>query len=106
VRSFQLDGMAPRDEDGDPIGGQLYWQLNLEAQIPVFGPFYAVGFVDFGNLAPEWREAAISETRVAPGLGMRLYTPIGAVYVDYGYNLVRKDGDPVGAVQFGFGFTF
>jgi outer membrane protein assembly factor BamA len=65
-----------------------------------------VAFVDLGNLAPTWQDAEIEQTRIAPGLGLRFYTPIGAVFVDYGYNLIRLDGDPVGAVQFGFGFTF
>jgi outer membrane protein assembly factor BamA len=106
IRSFQLDGMAPRDAEGDPIGGEFFWQLNLEGQVPVVGPVYVVGFVDVGNLALTWRDAAIGDTRIAPGVGLRIYTPIGPVYLDYGYNLVRKDGDPIGAVQFGFGFTF
>lgn len=106
VRSFQLDGMAPRDDGGNPLGGEFFWQTNLEMQLPVWGPFYTVGFVDFGNLSLTPQDYAWDETRIAPGMGMRFYTPIGAVRVDYGYNLVRKDGDPAGALQFGFGFNF
>jgi outer membrane protein insertion porin family len=106
VRSFQLDGMAPRDIDGDPIGGQAFVQFNAELQWPVFGPLFLAGFVDVGNLALTVEDWDWDETRIAPGLGLRIYTPIGAIFTDYGYNLVRKDGDPIGAFQFGFGFTF
>lgn len=106
VRSFQLDGMGPRDAEGDPLGGELFWLLSSELQVPIFGPFYGVAFVDAGNLALTPEEYDWEQTRVALGLGARLYTPIGAVRLDYGYNLIRRDGDPIGAVQFGFGFTF
>lgn len=106
VRGFQLDGMAPRDFEGDPIGGQAFVQFNAEIQWPIFGPLFLAGFVDVGNLALTAEDWDWDETRVSPGLGGRVYTPIGAIFVDYGYNLVRKDGDPVGAFQFGFGFTF
>ncbi len=46
------------------------------------------------------------DTRIGVGLGGRFYTPLGALRVDYGYNLIRGQGDPAGAWQFGFGFTF
>jgi len=105
VRSYQFDGMPP-SSGGVPIGGQTYWVINLEAQAPVYGPFFAVVFSDIGNLSPAIDDYEQDNTRVALGAGLRLYTPIGAVRVDYGYNVIQKEGDPVGAWQFGFGFTF
>jgi len=106
IRSFQFDGMPPRDVDGDPIGGELFWQTNLEAQVPVSGPLYIVAFCDAGNLAISPEGYTWENTRIGLGLGARIYTPVGAVSLDYGYNLIRRDGDPIGAVQFGFGFNF
>lgn len=106
VRSFQYDGMAPRTPDGALLGGKTYWVINLEAQIPLTGPIYGVIFSDAGNLSPALNNYEHGNTRVAVGLGLRFYTPIGALHVDYGYNLIRKDGDPIGAWQFGFGFSF
>jgi outer membrane protein insertion porin family len=106
IRSFQLDGMAPRDSEGQPGGGLLSLLVNAELQIPVFRALYLVGFVDVGNLAPTSGTFAWDDTRVAGGLGARFYTPLGAVRLDYGYNLIRGEGDPTGAWQFGFGFTF
>jgi len=106
VRSFQLDGMAPRASNGAPLGGQAFLLGNIELQVPVVGPFYLVGFLDAGNLAAELDSLDWEATRLAAGAGARLHTPLGAVRLDYGYNLIRGDGDPVGAWQFGFGFTF
>lgn len=106
VRSFQLDGLGPKDQNGYPVGGMAYLLGNAEIQWPIWRALYVAGFVDVGNLSPSLETLSWSYTRVGPGLGARLYTPIGALRVDYGYNLIRKEGDPVGAWQFGFGFTF
>lgn len=106
VRSFQYDGMAPRGSDGSPLGGQVFLQGNAELQFPIVGGFFLAGFVDVGNLTEDFRTLAWDETRVGVGLGSRFYTPLGAINVDYGYNLIRKDGDPIGAWQIGFGFSF
>ncbi len=106
VRSFQLDGLGPRDQYGNPEGGTAFLLANAEIQFPIWRALYVATFLDVGNLAPSIQEMDWSETRVAPGVGVRLYTPIGAVRADYGYNLIRRDGDPIGAWQIGFGFTF
>jgi outer membrane protein insertion porin family len=98
--------MAPRDSEGAPGGGLFFLLANAELQIPVFRALYLVGFLDAGNLATSLEEFQWEDTRVAAGLGARLYTPLGAVRMDYGYNLIRGEGDPIGAWQFGFGFTF
>jgi len=106
VRSFQFDGMAPRAPDGSPLGGQMFLQANVECQMPIIGSLYVLTFLDAGNLASDFDSFSWDETRFAVGLGSRFDTPLGSVSLDYGYNLVRKNGDPIGAWQFGFGFTF
>jgi outer membrane protein insertion porin family len=106
VRGFQLDGMPPRSDNGVPTGGELSLLVNAEIQIPVLAPLYGIGFIDAGNLATTADTFDWDETRIAAGLGARLYTPLGAVRIDYGYNLIRGPGDPIGAWQLGFGFTF
>lgn len=106
VRSFQLDGLGPRDSDGDPLGGLAFLLFNAEIQWPVINNFYLAAFADAGNL---WSDANLiqpMDLRVGVGPGVRVYTPLGAIRVDYGYNLNRQAGDPIGAWQIGFGFTF
>lgn len=106
VRSFQFDGMAPRDNAGTPLGGEAFLQANIELQWPVGRGFFLAVFTDAGNLAASIDEMEFNETRIAPGAGIRFYTPLGALRMDYGYNLVRRDGDPIGAWQFGLGVMF
>jgi outer membrane protein insertion porin family len=106
VRSFQLDGMAPRDDEGVPTGGQAFFLANIELQWPIWQGIFVAVFTDVGNLAPDLDAMAWDQTRIAPGAGLRLYTPLGALRLDYGLNLVRHDGDPFGNWQFGVGFTF
>ncbi len=106
VRSYQLDGLGPRDPDADPLGGLGFLLWNAEIQWPVFNNIYLAAFADAGNL---WSEASLIQPldlQVGVGPGLRIYTPLGAIRVDYGYNLNRQTGDPIGAWQVGFGFTF
>lgn len=106
VRSFQLQGLGPRDTSGNPIGGLGMLLFNAEVQWPVFNNIYVVAFADAGNLWGSARDIQPLDLQVGVGPGMRIYTPLGAVRVDYGYNLNRTPGDPIGAWQVGFGFTF
>ena len=106
VRSFAFDGMAPRDRKGNPLGGEAFFQANVELQWPVGRGFFLAVFTDVGNLAPRLEDMEFCETRIAPGVGLRFFTPLGALRVDYACNLVRRDGDPLGAWQLGLGVTF
>lgn len=106
VRSFQLDGLGPKDSGGDPLGGLAMLLFNLEIQWPVFNNIYVAAFADAGNLWSAAEDIQPTDLQVGVGPGLRIYTPLGAIRVDYGYNLNRIEGDPVGAWQVGFGFTF
>ncbi len=106
VRSYQLDGLGPKDRGGDPLGGLAMILFNLEVQWPVYNNIYVAAFTDAGNLWSDARDIQPTDLQVAAGPGLRLYTPLGAVRIDYGYNVNRQSGDPVGNWQFGFGFTF
>ncbi|MGH8046734.1 MAG: outer membrane protein assembly factor BamA [Chthoniobacterales bacterium] len=106
VRSFQLDGLGPKDSGGDPIGGLAMLLFNLEVQWPVFNNIYVAAFADAGNLWSATSDIQPTDLQVGVGPGLRVYTPLGAIRIDYGYNLNRTQGDPIGAWQVGFGFTF
>jgi outer membrane protein insertion porin family len=106
VRGYQLDGLGPKDSGGDPLGGLAMILFNLELQWPVFNNIYIAAFTDAGNLWSDVQDLQLTGLQVSAGPGLRIYTPLGAVRVDYGYNVNREAGAPVGNWQFGFGFTF
>lgn len=106
VRSFQLDGLGPQDADGDPVGGLAMLLFNAEIQWPVLNNIYLAAFADAGNLWSSVRDVQPADLQLGVGPGLRIYTPLGAVRIDYGYNVNRQPGAPIGAWQIGFGFTF
>jgi outer membrane protein assembly complex protein YaeT len=106
VRSYQLDGLGPKDTGGDPLGGLAMLLFNAEIQWPVYHNIYLAAFTDAGNLWSDARDIQPTDLEVAAGPGLRFYTPLGAIRIDYGYNVNRQQGDPVGNWQIGFGFTF
>lgn len=106
MRGYQLYGFGPKDADGYPTGGLASLLGTLELQWPIWSNFYSVMFTDVGNLATDVEDLAWNETQVSIGSGLRVYTPIGAIRVDYGYNVNRQPGDPIGNWQIGFGLTF
>ena len=102
------NGTYFHDENGSRMGGDRYWQLNLEYQFKVGGPVKLVFFVDMGNTyAPEqgwdfslWRRTA--------GVEMRIFLPIfqAPIRFIYGYNLDPFPDEKDSDFQFSIGTTF
>jgi outer membrane protein insertion porin family len=106
VRSFQERELGPKSADGYPIGGQAMWNTKVELIRSVSGPVSVVAFMDAGSLSAHYDELTSAEIEVAAGLGLRLKLPIGPVRLEYGYNLTRQSGDPVGTLHFAIGTAF
>ncbi len=105
VRSFQERELGPK-VNGDPIGGEGMWTTNAELIRNLSGSLQAVAFFDAGTLSPTLSQLGSSEVELAVGLGLRLDLPVGPVRLEYGYNLTRDNGEPVGTIQFAIGMTF
>lgn len=105
VRSFPERELGPRVNDY-PTGGEAKWHANAEVIRGIAGSLKAVGFVDVGSLSRNFDELDASKTDAAAGLGLRLDLPIGPVRLEYGYNLTRDPGEPVGTLHFAIGMTF
>lgn len=74
------------------LGGRAVTEANIEGRVWLGGRLQLVGFVDFGSV---WRDISrddvtlggpASETLVTPGLGVRIFTGMGPIRLDVGYD--------------------
>ncbi len=78
VRGFAYQNLAPRNADGDVIGGRYLGVASVELEQLVAGNWGAAVFVDHGNAMNE----LATERRTSAGIGMRYRSPVGVFRVD------------------------
>ena len=105
VRSFAERALGP-ESNNYPTGGEGMWHTNAELTRSLSGSLKAVSFLDAGSLSRHYQQLGSSSLELAAGLGLRLDLPIGPVRLEYGYNLTRDPGEPVGTLHFAIGVTF
>jgi outer membrane protein assembly factor BamA len=86
-----------------PTGGNGMYVANLEYRIP--GPLPRLQTVLFADAGAVWTskvgslgsviDSARAFTRVTPGVGFKIFTPIGPVQVNFGYNGYQRPTGPV-----------
>ncbi len=119
MRSYTQDTVIPQDAvdtinaSGGTLqptnvavnGGNLMFNPRVEVRIPVMGPLHTVVFVDAGNLwgDPTYPFDHSLTLRVAAGSGIRVDTPVGAIALDYGFNLTKQPFEDIGALNFAIG---
>ena len=105
LRGFKFRDVGPKDEDGEPIGGNTLARLTVEWTFPVVDKirgavFYDVGFVNSGTY-----DFSTSNVNSDVGIGVRLDLPIGPVRIDYGIP-VQTDRDNGGGGKFNFNIGY
>jgi outer membrane protein insertion porin family/translocation and assembly module TamA len=88
-----------------PTGGDLLFVGNIELRVrsPVFPDL--VQWTFFNDVGQVWNRSrnaddlsslrkAIASLRSTPGVGVRVFTPFGAVRVDVGYNIYDRPSGP------------
>ena len=106
MRGFNFRDVGPKDENGEPLGGQTLARATIEATVPIIprvrgAVFYDTGFVnagayDFGT------QHLVSDF----GVGLRLDLPIGPLKIDYGIPLQKDNNNGGGKIQFSVGYQF
>jgi outer membrane protein insertion porin family len=61
-------------------------------------------FYDVGKGFDQWRD--LSPLRHAVGTGIRWYSPLGPIRIDWGYNLSPKKGEKRGVWDFAVGIMY
>lgn len=106
LRGFKFRDVGPKDENGEPIGGNSLWRLTVEYTFPIVDKVRGAFFYDVGSVGSEsfnYGSAVNSDV----GFGVRLDLPIGPVRLDYGIPVqADKYNDSSGKFQFNIGYQF
>lgn len=85
IRGYGYDSIAPRDKEGQLLGGQYMLTSSVEYQHRIYGNWWGALFYDYGSSwtkHPVWKQGA--------GFGIRWASPIGPVRLDFAWGLNKK----------------
>ena len=105
VRGFDYQSIGPRDDRGKPSGGSSLIEASAEWRQRIWGDIGGVAFVDAGSVGSGTAPDTAS-LRVGAGVGLRYYTPIGPVRVDFAVPLVKQQGSSGYGLYVGIGQAF
>jgi outer membrane protein insertion porin family len=109
IRGFNFADISPRDpRTNERVGGTSFSQINLEYRWPVpflkkFGIMGTI-FFDAGNVYGTNYVPPVMRTSV--GGGVRWYSPMGPLRVEWGYNLSPKPWERQSVWEFTMGGSF
>ncbi|MFH0845641.1 MAG: outer membrane protein assembly factor BamA [Pseudomonadota bacterium] len=109
VRGFDFATISPKDPlTGDRIGGEKMMFYNFEYRFPLLKEQGIVGlvFFDAGNVFTKDESYSFSGIRKSVGPGIRWYSPVGPLRLEYGFNLDPLTGEKSGAWEFSVGGLF
>lgn len=108
VRGFESRSIGPKDENGDPIGGDKELIFTAEVIVPIVSEqnLKGVFFLDAGNAFDDDEDYDLESLRTGAGAGIRWYTPIGPLRLEWGYNLDPEPGEKQGIWEFSIGTFF
>jgi translocation and assembly module TamA len=105
VRGFKYQSIGPLFPDDNPEGGTAVDAATIEFRQRLFGDFGGAVFIDAGQVSAQ-ETPFIGTLRVGAGLGVRYYTPIGAVRLDVAVPVNRPPGGDRFELYIGLGQAF
>jgi translocation and assembly module TamA len=93
IRGYAYQSVGPKfnDPDDTPIGGTAITAGSLELRQRFGASWGAVVFMDAGQVSASLKGTP-GEARVGAGAGVRYYTPIGPIRLDFAVPLPRRRG--------------
>ncbi len=89
IRGYKYAEISPRDPTtGDRVGGDKFQFFNAEWRFPLYkkAGLQGVLFCDSGNVYAGGR-TYFSSMRTSVGTGIRWFSPMGPLRIEWGYNL-------------------
>lgn len=117
VRGYSERALGPRDADGNPLGGEAFLTANLELRHALYKKIFGVVFLDAGQLyktdtGDVWPDVKVNrwdDLAYGSGAGIRVHTPVGALRLEFGYQLNPQRGNGFWdrtAIHFSIGEVF
>lgn len=99
IRGFSEDGL-------NPAGGTVYLAYNGELHFKIANGIKLAGFFDTGLLENDINSIETNDLRESAGIGLRYFTPVGPLRLDWGTILDHRAGEPKSRIHFSFGYFF
>lgn len=109
IRGFESSKVSPIDpETGERIGGDKMWYTNFEIIFPLLDEQGVNGviFYDMGNVFDDDEDWSVDNIKTAVGAGIRWFSPMGPLRLEWGYNLDPEDDEDESVWDFSIGGVF
>ena len=106
LRGFDYRDVGPKDETGEPLGGQTAAYFSVEYTFPIMEKIRGAVFYDVGCVSEDSFDVG-GDINSNVGIGLRLYLPIGPIRVDFGIPVQSDEfNDSGGKFNFNVGYKF
>ena len=105
-RGFQRHRLGPRNEEGDPSGGEAKLEFQGELRVPVFWRLQAAAFFDAGQVWTHVETMNLADLEPSVGWALMVDTPVGPIRGDWGYRLHEPGSEPGMVFHFLIGHPF
>ena len=109
LRGYDYRDVGPKDENGEPLGGQTSAFLSAEVTFPIIESIRGAVFYDVGFVNADSFDFGTSNIGSDVGIGVRLYLPAlgGPLAIDFGLPLETDEfQDSNGKFNFNVGYKF
>ncbi|HMP73203.1 MAG TPA: outer membrane protein assembly factor BamA [Kiritimatiellia bacterium] len=107
LRGFRFRDVGPKDEFGEPVGGQTMWSATAEYIIPLGRMVRWAAFYDIGMVYPDVYQYNFNDYNSDVGVGVRLDFPGFPLRFDYAWPLEADEFNDrsSGRFQFSIGYS-
>jgi translocation and assembly module TamA len=106
IRGYEFQTVGPLDADDDPLGGRSLIELSAEVRTRITDEIGLVPFLDGGTVFDSAYPDFDETLRWAAGIGLRYFTGVGPVRVDFAFPLNGRDIDDTFQFYVSFGQAF